>query len=276
MSDVFVADTERRFAGVQRLYGGDALLRFRAAHVVVAGIGGVGSWAVEALARNAIGQLTLIDLDNVAESNFNRQIHAVDDNIGKSKIRAMRERIQAINPDCIVHEIEDFLSVDTIAQLLPAGVDAVIDAIDDVRAKAALIAYCRQQRIALITTGGAGGKLDPTQVQTDDLARTHGDPLTAKLRTLLRKQYGFPAAAGTSQKPAGTSPVRTTKAARRFGITCVYSPENLRYPPNPDGSDGASCEAPQGLSCAGYGSSVCVTASFGFQAAAWVLARLAK
>ncbi len=247
-------DFERRFGGITRLYGAAALERLRTAHVCVIGIGGVGSWAAEALARSGIGRLTLIDLDHVAESNINRQIHALEQTLGQAKVLAMAERIAAINPHCVVQPIEEFATPENIAELLPAC-DAVIDAIDQVRAKAAIIAFCRGAGTCVVTTGGAGGRSDPTRIVVDDLSRTTQDALAAKVRALLRKEYGFP---------------RETK--KKFDVECVYSPEQLVRPAE------AGCdvgdEELQGLNCAGYGSSVMVTASFGFAAAARVLARL--
>lgn len=249
-------DLARRFAGIQRLYGGVALQRFAAAHVCVVGIGGVGSWAAEALARSAIGRITLIDLDMVAESNVNRQIHALGDAFGKAKTSAMAERIRLINPDCGVSEIEDFVAPDNLDRTLGQGFDYVIDAIDQVRTKAAMIAWCRSRDIPLVTAGGAGGQIDPTRIEVADLARTVQDPLLSKVRALLRKEYGF-----------------TREPKKRFGVAAVFSSEALRYPDN-----GAECDvAPSrsGLNCSGYGSSVCVTASFGLFAASEALRHLA-
>lgn len=252
------ADLERRFGGVARLYGAAALQRFRQSHVCVIGIGGVGSWAAEALARSAIGRLTLIDLDHVAESNVNRQIHALGDEFGKAKVVAMAERVHAINPACTVDIVEEFVAEDNLNELLGRGYDYVLDAIDQTRVKAALIAWCKARGVKLITTGSAGGQVDPSRIRVDDLSRTIQDPLASRMRSLLRKEYGFP---------------RDTK--KKFGVECVYSDEPLKYPEN-----GQVCEIDQvgitGLNCAGFGSSVCVTASFGFIAASRVLMRLAE
>lgn len=246
-------DHSRRFGGLARLYGESALTRLSAAHVCVVGIGGVGSWAAEALARSGVGRLTLIDLDHVAESNLNRQIHALDQTIGQAKVLAMQERITGINPACVVATIEEFVTLDNAAALLPPCA-CVVDAIDQVRAKAALIAHCRAAGIPVVTTGAAGGKSDPAQMRVDDLSRTSQDPLAAKLRATLRRDYGFP---------------RDPK--KKFGVQCVYSLEPVRRPATAD-----LCESgPQGLSCAGYGSSVCVTASFGLAAASRALAMIA-
>jgi tRNA A37 threonylcarbamoyladenosine dehydratase len=252
------ADIDRRFGGVERLYGSAARRRFAQAHVCVVGIGGVGSWAAEALARSAVGAITLVDLDMIAESNTNRQIHALGDAFGRAKTSAMAERILAINPSCRVTEIEDFVTPENVATLLAGngdgGYDVVVDAIDQVRAKAALIAWRRQQGGALVTVGGAGGKIDPTRIVVGDLAQTVQDPLLAKLRATLRRDYGFP-----------------RDPQKKFGIAAVYSTEPLRRP-----DTGEACAPTSGgLNCAGFGSSVMVTASFGFFAAANAINHLA-
>lgn len=253
-------DFERRFGGVRRLYGAAAVERFRRAHVCVIGIGGVGAWAAEALARSAIGRLTLIDPDHLAESNINRQLHALTDTLGQSKIDAMRARIHGINPTCEVTGVETFLEPGNVAELLAGPFAYVLDAIDNARAKVALIAHCRRLRVPLVCIGAAGGQADPGRVQVADLSRTTEDPLLAKVRATLRREHGFPREAG-----------------RKFGVECVYSTEPLRYP----GDEGGACfERPpdariHGLNCAGFGSSVCVTATFGLRAAARVLDLLA-
>ena len=251
------ADYARRFGGIARLYGADGAKRIAAAHVCVIGIGGVGSWAAEALARSGIGRLTLIDLDHIAESNINRQIHADDASLGQAKVLAMRERITRINPACTVMCIEEFIELDNVATLLPQC-DAVIDAIDQVRPKAALAAHCKQHRILQVMTGGAGGRIDPTRICIDDLSRTRQDALASKVRSRLRSEYGF-----------------TRDPKKKFGVECVYSPEQIRRP----GAE--SCETGEdhgldGLNCACYGSSVAVTSAFGMAAAARVLTLLAK
>jgi tRNA A37 threonylcarbamoyladenosine dehydratase len=258
-------DFERRFGGIARLYGKAALQRFRSAHVCVIGVGGVGSWVVEALARSAVGRITMIDLDNVAESNVNRQLHALSDTLGMAKVTALQQRIAQINPYCEVTEIEEFITPDNLDQMIGAhAYDYVIDAIDDVKAKVALIAYCRTQRIPLITIGGAGGQTDPTMIEVRDLCRTEQEPLLAKVRKRLRTQHGFP---------------RGTK--NKFGIDAVFSTEPLRFPETPEAcvvdASGELDEAAgiTGLNCAGFGSAMVVTASFGLVAAAHVLRRLA-
>ena len=195
------ADTDyaRRFGGIARLYGAAALERFSRAHVCVIGVGGVGSWAVEALARSAIGHMTLIDLDNLAESNVNRQIHALSATLGQAKVTALHERILQINPFCRVTEIEDFITADNLEAMIGLGnFDYIIDAIDDVRAKVALIAYCRRHGIRLVTLGSAGGQIDPTKIEIRDLCRTEQEPLLAKVRKRLRSEHGFPR--GTKNK----------------------------------------------------------------------------
>jgi len=251
------ADLERRFSGVARLYGASGAARLQAAHVCVIGIGGVGSWAAEALARSGVGKLTLIDLDMVAESNTNRQIHALGDIYGQAKVDAMRERILLINPACQVSTIEDFVTPENTATLLSREFDWVIDAIDEARTKVAMIAHCRRHGIPILTAGAAGGQLDPTQIRIADLARTEQDPLLAKVRSRLRKDHGF-----------------TRKPNAKFGVSAVYSTEALRYPkPTSDCQLPASASA---LACAGFGSSVCVTAGFGLAAAAYVLRQLAE
>jgi tRNA A37 threonylcarbamoyladenosine dehydratase len=250
------ADPPRRFAGVARLYGADALRRFQEAQVTVVGIGGVGSWAAEGLARSAIGRITLIDLDIIVESNVNRQVHALTGEFGKAKVSAMAQRIRAINPACEVREIDDFVTPENVDALLGGGCDYVIDAIDQVRSKVAMIAWSRRCAVPLITAGGAGGQIDPTRIGVADLAFTIQDPLLAKVRALLRKEHGF-----------------TREARKAFGIPAVFSSEPLCYPERGEG-----CEPSQtltGLSCAGFGSAVCVTAPFGLLAAGEVLKHLA-
>lgn len=250
-------DHERRFGGVARLYGTEAAARLGAAHACIVGIGGVGSWSAEALARCGIGRITLIDLDMVAESNTNRQIHALGEIYGKAKVDAMAERIQAINPACQVNCIEDFVTPENTAAILGRDFSLVIDAIDQVRAKAAMIAFCRQRKLPIVVAGAAGGQIDPTQVRVGDLSQTIQDPLLAKVRSILRREYGFPAG-----------------GKAKFGVPAVYSTEALRYPANE-----ASCDIkqrPTGLNCAGFGSSVCVTSVFGMAAAAQAIQLIAR
>jgi len=253
-------DFERRFGGVGRLYGQAALERFRQARVCVIGVGGVGSWIVEALARSAIGRLTLIDLDNVAESNINRQIQALTDTVGQAKIHALAERIAQINPYCEVTQIEDFVDPDNLEQMVGAGrYDYVVDAIDSAKAKTALVAYCHRNKIPLIVIGSAGGKTDPTKIEVRDLSKTEQEPLLKKVRRRLRSNYGFPP--GMKNK---------------YHIDAVFSMEPLQAP-----NTGEACSidgderAVTGLNCAGYGSAMVVTATFGMVAAGHVLNKLA-
>lgn len=251
MSDLH--DLARRFSGVRRIYGETGLAQLKASHVVVIGIGGVGSWAAEALVRNAVGEMTLVDLDNIAESNVNRQIHALDGNFGKAKVSAMRERILQINPSCIVHEVEDFITPDNLTDLLKPSkilkpIDVILDCTDDAKAKVALAHFCKMNKIPLIMSGSAGGRLDPTRIQLSDMASVTGDKLLAKVRNQLRRDHGFPKASNT-------------KKSAKFGLMCVYSDEPVIKPD-------AVCETDEisltGLNCAGYGSSVSTTATFGF------------
>lgn len=269
-------DFDRRFGGIARLYGAQGLARFRAAHICVVGVGGVGSWVVEALARSAVGKITMIDLDNLAESNVNRQIHALTDTLGKAKVTALHERIMQINPYCTVIEVEDFLTPDNVAQMIGEDrFDYVIDAIDNVRAKVALIAYCREHKAPLLTVGGAGGQIDPTRIEIRDLCRTEQEPLLAKVRKRLRAWHRFP---------------RGTK--NKFGIDAVFSTEPLRFPEGEvceidtedaaDGLDGVDADGRKqdagvtGLNCAGFGSAMVVTAAFGLVAAGFVLRKIAE
>lgn len=249
------APTNRRFAGIARLYGDAAFRRFQRAHICVIGIGGVGTWVVEALARSAVGEMTLIDLDVIAESNTNRQIHALGDDFGRAKVEAMAARVMAINPDIRIHQIEDFVTPENIGLLLATPFDYVVDAIDDTRAKVAIAAYCRDRDLPLITAGAAGGKTDPTQIVVDDLARTTQDALLSRLRQQLRKHHGFP---------------RDPK--RKFGIHAVFSREPMRRPAT---NDDTACGVDGRLSCTGYGSATAVTGSFGFAAASVVLGHFA-
>jgi len=256
-------DFERRFGGIARLYGESALTSFKQAHVCVIGVGGVGSWAVEGLARSAIGKITMIDLDHLSESNVNRQLHALTDTLGKSKVDALAERIAQINPYCVVTRVEEFIDPDNVATLIPVGqFDYVIDAIDNTRAKTALVVHCRANHIPLVTIGSAGGQVDPTRIAVCDLSRTEQEPLLARVRKRLRRLHGFP---------------RGTK--NKFGIDAVYSTEPVRHPElctTDDETNSETNEGLNGLNCDGYGSAVVVTASFGFVAAGLVLRKLAE
>ena len=250
---------QERFDGIRRLYGEAGAARIAAAHVCVIGIGGVGSWAVEALARSGVGAITLIDHDDIAASNTNRQLHTLTSTLGRQKTEVMAERSAQINPACRLQVFDTRIDETNQAELLSKGYDYVIDAIDQVRPKAALLYYCKRNKIPVITTGGAGGMIDPTRIQISDLSRTEHDPLAAKLRQRLRQEYGF------SRNPK-----------RRFGIDCVYSDEQPRFPAD----DGGVCHGKPGasgvkLDCAsGYGSASFVTAGFGFAAVSRVLQKL--
>jgi tRNA A37 threonylcarbamoyladenosine dehydratase len=251
------ADLERRFGGVARLYGTEGAERLRNAHICIVGIGGVGSWSAEALARTGIGRITAVDLDMVAESNTNRQIHALGDIYGKAKVNAIAERILAINPACEVTCIEDFVTAENVAEILGEhGFTAVIDAIDQVRVKAAMIAFCKRMKLPIIVAGAAGGQIDPTQIRIADLSQTIQDPLLSKTRSILRREYGF-----------------SRDSKKKFGIPAIFSMEPLRYPEKT-----SSCDTEQsssGLNCAGFGSSVCVTSVFGMTAAAQAINMIA-
>lgn len=246
------ADLQRRFGGLERLYGMDGARAIRRAHVAVVGIGGVGSWAAEALARSGVGALTLVDLDHVAESNINRQIHALESTLGQAKVLAMRDRIAQIHPGCRVHAVEEFVEPGNWPALLPAGVDAVIDACDELKAKTAMADWARRQKALFIACGAAGGKRLAHRVDVDDLAHTTHDPLLAQLRYRLRKHHGAP------------------KEGKRIGVPCVFSREAVA-PPDPS----CAIEGDGSLNCHGYGSVVSVTATFGQCAAGWVLDRIA-
>ena len=234
-------DLERRFGGLRRLYGDLGYERIRNARVAVIGVGGVGSWAAEALARSGVAGLTLIDLDHVSESNVNRQIQAVSATIGQSKVQALRERIATIHPGCDVTNVEEFVDEDNWPELLAQPVDVVIDACDQVRAKCAIAAWAIRTGSALVTAGAAGGRRQPHAVQVEDLARVTHDPLLASLRHRLRKLHGAPRSGA-------------------MGVSCVFSREAGVAPEQSADVDGS-------LNCHGYGSCVGVTATFGMVAA---------
>ena len=246
-------DYSARFAGIERLYGKKKAAIISKLHICVIGIGGVGSWAVEALARSGVGAMTLIDHDDIALSNINRQIHTLDSTMENAKVTAMYERVMQINPHCHCHIIDDLLTENNLTKYISQSFDYVIDAIDSVKQKSALIYYCKRNKIPIITTGGAGGLSDPTGVEIIDLSKTYNDPLAAKVRSQLRHQYNFS---------------RNLKS--RFGVECVFSTEQQVYP-QADGEVGQAKPRIKGLSLDcnfGYGSSSCVTAVFGFAAAA--------
>ena len=235
---------ERRFQGTRTLYGTTAVTTFADAHVYVIGVGGVGSWAAEALARTAVGTITLIDLDVLVASNVNRQLPALDSTFGESKIAAMATRIREINPKVTLNLIDDFLTVENVTTLLPSRDEAkaaiaqgkpmvILDCVDDMNAKLAIALHCRFNKLKLVCAGGAGGKIDPSQIRVSDLRDSYQDPLLAKLRNKLRHEKGI-----------------NSTLKEKFGIKCVYSTE----PPRVD----KSCQA-GGLQCGGYGSAVVVT-----------------
>ena len=254
--DALQPDLERRFGGLRRLYGDVGYQRLRAANVAVVGLGGVGSWVAEALARSGVAGLTLIDMDHVAESNINRQVQAVGATLGQSKGIALSERIADIHPGCVVHLVDDFVTAENWPALLTHRVDVLVDACDQVRAKAAMAHWGLETSTPLISVGAAGGKRLPQAVQVDDLANVTHDPLLASLRQRLRKFHSAP---------------RTGN----IGVRCVFSREAVALPD-------ASCAIDDGapldgtLNCAGYGSSVVVTATFGMVAAGEALQSLLR
>ena len=249
MTEVLQNDEyERRFAGVAKIYGEDSFNHYEHSHVMVIGIGGVGSWAVEALARTGLGELTLVDMDVIAASNINRQLPAMTTTLGHEKIEVMAERCRAINPRIKINLIDDYLTPDNIQDILANTPDLILDCIDDVKAKFALMLHCRFNKIPLIVSGGAGGKLDPLKIRVADLSKTEQDPMLAKLRTQLRSK-------GICKKPK-----------EKFGITCVYSIDNPF-------SSAEVCPS-AGLRCGGYGSAVVVTSSFAMVAVSEVLKKL--
>ncbi len=245
--------THRRFAGLARLYGEDGARQIRHSHVVVVGMGGVGSWAAESLARSGVGRLTLVDLDHVSESNFNRQIQAVDATLGQAKVLAMRDRVMQFHPHCDVVCVEEFVDAQNWPALLDRDPDAVFDACDQVAAKVTLARWAVASRIPFITAGAAGGKRHAHRVDLDDLSRVTHDPLLAQLRYRLRRDHG------------------AARERRLIGVNCVFSREALA-PADP------SCAAQDdgSLNCHGYGSVVTVTATFGQCAAGWILDQLTR
>jgi len=255
-----MSDYQLRFGGINRLYGSKGSQIIRDSHFCVIGIGGVGSWAAEALARNGIGEITLIDLDDICVTNINRQIHALNDTIGLSKVDVMAERIKAINPECNVHLIEDFITPENLFEYLTSKFDYVIDAIDSVNVKTKLIAHCKRNKLPIVTIGGAGGQIDPTQIQICDLSQTYQDPLLAKVRNQLRREHNF-----------------SRNVKRKFSIDAVFSIEQLIYPDE----DGNVCyqkpdqNSAMKLDCSGgFGSTTHVTATFAFFAVSRAIKKL--
>lgn len=257
MSDSYDA----RFSGIGRLYGLQGMERLAAAQVCVIGVGGVGSWTVEALARSGVGHLTLVDLDDVCVYNTNRQLHALDGNVGRQKVEVLAERVQRINPECEVEPIADFFTRTTAEHILERGFDYVVDGIDAVNNKCLLISLCRARSIPVVVVGGAGGRRDPGTIRVGDLNQTQGDGLLRRIRKNLRKNYDFP------------------RHDRRWGIPTVFSDERPVFPTE----DGGVCDTPGSsertelrLDCnSGYGTATFVTGTFGFMAAGVVVSALA-
>ncbi len=258
-------ETKNRFGGIARLYGERALERFSQARVVVVGIGGVGSWTVEALARSGIGKIRMVDLDEICITNVNRQLHAMDGQIGRQKTAAMAERVRAIHPECVIEVIEGFFTERSVEDVLGGEVDGVIDAIDSMQHKALLLAECRKRGLPVVTCGGAGGRRDATRISVRDLAFSGKDALLHQLRKRLRQDHGFDA-------------VRMGSKPEEMGIRAVFSDEPPIYP---SGDGEVSCEKPESadmrLNCAtGYGTATHVTATFGVVAAGAMLDLLSE
>jgi len=250
---------KQRFGGIERLYGTKAFNKFKQTSVVVIGIGGVGSWAAESLARSGIGGLTLIDLDDICITNVNRQIHALSDTIGQSKAYIMAKRIATINPECKVRIVDEFVDTENIAECLGDNIDYVLEAIDAAVVKAAIIAHCKRNKIPIVSIGAAGGKTDPSMIKRKDLNKTWNDPLLAKVRSQLRSFHGF-----------------SRNVKRNYGVDCIYSTEQQKYP---DGKGGITQTKPvngAGLDCeTGFGSATHITSNFAQFAVARILQRLA-
>lgn len=247
------ADAQRRFSGLDRLFGIASAQRVRQAHVVVVGIGGVGSWTAEALARSGVGRLSLIDMDHIAESNVNRQIHALTTTLGQSKVEAMRARIALINPDCEVNPLDTFVDAENWPQVMPADVHGVVDACDQVKAKVAMAAWARSTGLPYIAVGAAGGKRHAHLVDVADLSGTTHDPLLAQVRYQLRKHHGAPS------------------GGKKIQVACVFSPEAVQ-PADP----ACAIQSDSSLNCHGYGSLVTVTATFGLCAAGWIIDKISR
>ncbi|GAA6172835.1 tRNA cyclic N6-threonylcarbamoyladenosine(37) synthase TcdA [Colwellia sp. KU-HH00111] len=266
-----MSDYSLRFGGIARLYGQPGADILQNSHFCVIGIGGVGSWVAEALARNGIGHLTLIDLDDICITNINRQIHALDNTIGESKVEVMAKRIKQINPQCQVSVVEDFITIDNLRELLSHNYDYVIDAIDSVDIKTRLIAHCKRNKLPIITIGGAGGQVDPSKIAIVDLSKTYQDPLLAKVKNQLRREFNFPRA----------DLAKVSK--RKFAIDAVFSTEQLRYPTDVGGICLAKPEvsednnSPMRLDCSGgFGATTHVTATFAFFAVGKAIEKLLK
>ncbi|MBP9680323.1 MAG: tRNA threonylcarbamoyladenosine dehydratase [Bacteriovorax sp.] len=262
MQEFNYEDFNQRFGGIARLYGVEGLERLLKARILIVGLGGVGTWAAEALARSGVGSITLVDMDDICITNTNRQIHAMNGMIGKMKVIASRDRILAINPQCKVNAIEEFFTSKTCEQVLTTSYDYVIDAIDSLQNKCVLAAACKEKNIPLITIGGAAGKRNPAMIKVDDLGLACNDSLLFSLRKRLRQEFSFPSGAG-----------HTRSKKQIFHIACVYSPEEPMFPK----SDGTVCAVAEGnlnlrLDCTtGMGSITHITGIFGFLAASHVI-----
>lgn len=255
-----MSTASREFDGVGRALGEPVAQQLRSAHVVVVGVGGVGSWAVEGLARSGIGKITMIDMDHVAASNVNRQVHAMQSTIGALKIQVMADRIADINPHCAVELIDDFVTVRNVEQLLSTAANLIIDATDQASVKAAMIVHCRPRKQPIIMCGAAGARTNPLALQQADLARTTGDALLARVRKILRQEHGFS---------------RDTK--RPIRVQAIYSTEHPQGVLPDDSAMQNTDDLPSAqLACSGYGSLVTVTATMGFSAAAATISVLGK
>lgn len=251
--------TAKRFGGVFRLYGAEGFQRIQNAHVIVIGIGGVGSWAAEMLARSGVGKLSLVDMDDVCESNINRQVHAVQPSIGQAKVTAMADRIRMINPDCEVVERHEFFTQSNCDSILSGEIDYVFDAIDSLRHKIILLKACKWKKIPVLVSGGAGGRKDPTKIQITDLSRSINDKLLQKMRKELRANHGYP---------------RNLK--KKFGAECVFSPELANRPYDASGDCVIEPGSSLKLDCAsGFGTAGYVTACFGMVASGRIVDQIA-
>jgi len=247
-----MSDFDSRFGGIQRLYSADGLERLRRARVCVVGVGGVGSWAAEALARSAVGHITLVDLDDICVSNINRQSHALEEVVGQPKVTVMAARLAAINPSCNVRPVPEFFNEASAADILETPFDWVLDAIDQVPNKCLLIARCRQKEIPIISSGAAGGRRNPLNIELGDLSQVSGDALLQQVRKRLRQEHGF---------------ARDPKTL--LNVPCVFSREAPVYPPDCEGGGRLNCDS-------GYGAASFVTGAFGFAAASWIVSNIAS
>jgi tRNA A37 threonylcarbamoyladenosine dehydratase len=255
----------RRFDRMGRLVGDEKMEKLHHAHVMIIGLGGVGSWAAESIARSAVGKITVIDFDEICITNANRQLHALQGLVGKKKAEVVAERLKKINPQAQIEFLPVFYNKENSENILSRRPDYIIDCIDNLTAKAYLLATCRERKISVITSAGAAARLDPLAVQRKDLAETHSDPLAHQMRKILRQKYNFP-----SEGP--------------FGIPCVFSaetpmePVELKY----DNGQGFKCVCPQGQnnlhSCDQrnliYGTASFVTGAFGLAMASWVVQQI--